>query len=351
MDYRVVTCANDKTPRLWGSHGFLTELQGHAEEVADAMFAPDGRTLVGISREGAMRRWDARGRMLEVRSFPAIHRRSPGLVRLGGLFATDDRYLVQLFGSAWIWQYPGREVHELPGHDGPVLSVALSSNRGTALTTSEDATARIWNAHGSLVAVLRGHGGPVQTGSFSPSGNHVATAAGTDLHLWNKRGQPLAQCAGHENTIHTIAFSKAGDLVLTASADGTARVWDIHGQERAVLRGHGWDVLSAVFSPKSDRILTASKDKTARLWDLQGNELAILRGHDGWVGQALFLPTEKHVLTCSEDGTARIWLSDEADLLTFAETRILRDFTPDEKARYADLLAPVAGGPPRDGGR
>ena len=143
---------------------------------------------------------------------------------------------------------------------------------------------------------------------------------------------------GHEDTIRAIRFSKAGDLVLTASADGTARLWDVHGDPRAVLRGHGWDVLSAEFSPDSRRIVTASKDKTARLWDLQGNELAILRGHDGWVGQAEFLPDGKHVLTASEDGTARVWLADEAALRQLADLRILREFTEDERARYASLL-------------
>jgi WD40 repeat protein len=115
-------------------------------------------------------------------------------------------------------------------------------------------------------------------------------------------------------------------------------LWDLTGKEVAVLRGHEREVCSAVFSPDGTMVLSASLDKTARLWDLTGKEVAVLRGHEGGVLSAVFSPDGTMVLTASFDKTARLWLVHTKDLLALADSRITRDFTPEEREKYKDLL-------------
>ena len=116
------------------------------------------------------------------------------------------------------------------------------------------------------------------------------------------------------------------------------RLWNLAGKQLAILRGHQRAPISLSFSPDGNSILTSSWDRTARLWDLAGNELAVLRGHVGIVSSAVFSPNGKYILTASRDETARLWLVHTKDLLELADKRITRDFSAEERKRYADLL-------------
>src|SRR5450756_128800 len=64
------------------------------------------------------------------------------------------------------------------GHSGAVRSAALSPDGRTALTGSDDNTARLWDvASGRELRQLTGHTDPVYYVAFSPDGRTVLTAS------------------------------------------------------------------------------------------------------------------------------------------------------------------------------
>ena len=53
---------------------------------------------------------------------------------------------------------------------------------------------------------------------------------------------------------------------------------------------------------------------------------------------ATFSPDGSRILTSSVDKTARLWPVETEDLLARADRRCIRDFTPEERERYAHLV-------------
>jgi WD40 repeat protein len=140
------------------------------------------------------------------------------------------------------------------------------------------------------------------------------------------------------SAVNWASFSPDGRFVLAAGDDQTARRFDLAGNELTVYRGHGAELWTAEFSPDGTKVVTASWDGTARLYDLGGDLITELRGHRGGLNSAAFSPDGRRIITASEDGTARVWFARSEDIFRLVDERIIRDFTPEERRRYSDLL-------------
>src|SRR5947209_16743904 len=200
----------------------------------------------------------------------------------------------------------------LRGHSGPIRSVAFSPDGKRLATTSDDGTAKIWEAgSGQELLTLRGHSGSIRSVAFSPDGKRLATA-GNDgtAKIWEAgSGQELQTLGGHSGPVRSVAFSPDGKRLATGSDDGTAKIWEAgSGQELQTLRGHSGPVRSVAFSRDGKRLATAGDDGTAKIWEAgSGQELQTLGGHSGPVRSVAFSPDGKRLATASDDGTAKIW--------------------------------------------
>ncbi len=154
------------------------------------------------------------------------------------------------------------------------------------------------------------HARPVSSAAFSPDGRWVVTSSddGT-ARVWDaKSGAPISSPLRHAGPVHSAAFSPNGQQVLTASEDGTARVWNAKsGAPMTPPLRHGGPVDHAAFSADGRRIVTASEDRTARVWDVQSGKQVGSLQHPQAVSYAEFSPDGRIIITTSQDHKVRVW--------------------------------------------
>jgi hypothetical protein len=237
----------------------------------------------------------------------------------------------------------GRELASLAGPAAVPHAAALTREGVRFLAAGKDGKARLYDADGRVLAEWGDEAEPVVAVGFSADGARIltATANGT-VHLRDGAGRSLAACRGHGDAVHRVAFDADGTGFVSFGKDGTARRWDSAGRATAVLRRGGEEEGILAVSPDGSRSLCAGKSGPAILRDADGEELLALRGTASRVIEGAFLP-DGRVVTVHQDGSIRTWIVDPAALLRTADARRVREFTPEERAAYADLLAPVPG--------
>ncbi|HVK83494.1 MAG TPA: protein kinase [Kofleriaceae bacterium] len=312
------------------------------DRVYDAVFTPDGTTLLASVREGELIAYDlATGRS---RRLGAGQSAAEVVV-----LAPDGRHVVTggKLGEVLSWPLDGGAPETLvPRSDRMVMGIRFSSD-GTRMLVERE--------KGVHDVVIVGAGG-VTTGVGPKAALRTAVARDD----WSKvavsmapnaisayEGGALRPLAKTERAIASLAVSPRGDLVLAHDGDAVWAVpfaggpikkladyreqlvafeWapdlstvaivghahdillvDLASGEVRELRGHTDALYSVQWTRDGKRLLSASDDATARIWNIAQGTSMVLRGHDDDVYRARFSPDETQVATASIDGSARVW--------------------------------------------
>ncbi len=168
-----------------------------------------------------------------------------------------------------------------------------------------------WSRHLTQLTNMLRHTDQAHFVAFSPDGRTaVTTSSDGTARLWDAlTGEPRGATLRHEGSVVQAEFSPDGRLVITASLDRTARLWEVDGCRPygAPLRHRG-PVRSVAFSPDGRSVLTGSNDGTARLWDVASQRpLGEPLSHRDWVRQVAFLPGGRAVTGGHDDNSVRLW--------------------------------------------
>jgi WD40 repeat protein len=306
--------SRDGTARLWDTRthrqlAVTKSFRSGAETWIDMAFSPDGHTLATVSGGNALRLWDTRTHRV------AIFRGDRKLLVVA--FSPDGHTLavgggnpVHLNGAVLQLRNIRPQPVLLRGHTGPVYGVAFSPDGHTLASASEDATVRLWDAHGNEPpSVLPGHTGSVYGVAFSPDGHTLASVSDAALKLWDTHSHRPTTLHRNTTGIVSIAFSPDGHTVATGGEDTSVRLWDArsHGQV-AVLPGHTDRVNSLAFNPDGKILASASNDGTVRLWDTGTRKsIAVLKIGCGPVHGVAFSPDGHTLALACDDGTVQLW--------------------------------------------
>lgn len=315
---------------------------GHSHMAESVSFSPDGRTVASSGcgkddgencTEGEVILWDASRvaapRMIS--KFSGGHRDDVQ----NAVFSPDGKTLA--LGS-WdktisLWDisdlaHPVQTGDPLQGHEGRIFTIAFSPDGRMLASSGDDFFIMLWDVSnpGVRLSVLPvKHTGYIWSIAFSPNGRILASSSlDNTVILWDvsdpenpfQLGEPLS----HEEDVTSVAFSPDGKMLATtdcavSAEDGSCRLgevllWDVSNLTAVLplgqpLLGHRNQISSLVFSPDSKTLASGSFDTTVRLWDVDPHSWAALacqKAGRNFTQQEWkqFIPIEAYQATCPQ---------------------------------------------------
>lgn len=355
----LASCSQDGTIKFWNGSNLLpinklTEPTGSVWEIA---FSPDGKTLASRSREGTIRLWDISDvDNITIRNSIKGHlyggvytmAMSPDGNRI---FNDGYRHLIQIRDAI-----TGKQLRNISGHTGRILSLDFNSHNNTILSGSADGTMRLWDADtglelhtfisliGDVDSVLFSRDGKtaaclITLGEFSTRSDSRSSiisifnvATGTERYRINAYNAPPPSIVQHDPAFHltehtsnidSIAMSPDDKLIASTSGDNTIRFWNVEtGKHQRVLTEDARYCDNLTFSPDG-KILAGISIYNIVFWDVHsGKERnTITNVHDrAYFTGIAFSPDGKVLASGSRNNTVRLWDVNTGRLLhTFIE--------------------------------
>src|SRR5262249_39070785 len=152
-----------------------------------------------------------------------------------------------LYLRGWEWHLLKRQcqtaIMTLRGHTDYVFNVAFSPDGKTLASSSQDGTAKVWDATtGRLIHDLRGHSPDIcWRVAYSPDGTMLASG-GRDqtVKIWDAAsGRLIRTLRGHQGTVLSVAFCPVGQL-LVSGGEQSVKLWDTKAWREIRTLPRGW---------------------------------------------------------------------------------------------------------------
>ena len=332
----VATGGADDTAFIWRvgqdayeeTGGAFLHLEGHTDTVASLAFSSDGALLASGGMDGVVRVWDAStGACLQTLEGPGdavewVRWHPRGAVLLAG--SADC--------SVWMWAArSGSWMGTFAGHGGAVTAGGFTPDGKLAVTVGEDAALKVWDPKkGECVLSVQGHpfheeaavclalapdGATALTGSQDGTAKIVALATGRVGATLAP--EPLKAGAGAEEDeeemvpggIECVAWVPAlPGVAVTGGLDGRLIAWDAAAANPRAICAHPDGITRLAVHASRPIVVTACLDGRVRAWDVRSGACkAVFRGFRAPVQDLALSPDGTLVLAGAEDGTARVF--------------------------------------------
>ncbi|RCJ29504.1 hypothetical protein A6769_35580 [Nostoc punctiforme NIES-2108] len=167
---------------------------------------------------------------------------------------------------------------------------------------------------GELLRTINAHSHWILSVAISLDGKTlISSSLDTIIKIWDlKLGLLIRQINAHNNWVNAVNITPDSKTIVSASADKTIKIWDIStGKLQHTLEEHSGDILSIAISSDGKIIASGSTDNTVKIWNLESGKLyQSLEGHLDWVQAVTISQDNKFLISGSRDGDIKIWQAD-----------------------------------------
>jgi WD40 repeat protein len=151
-------------------------------------------------------------------------------------------------------------------------------------------------------------GGPwVEHVLWSPSGGHLAAAAGRSVRIWSRRGTLKGGYEQHASTVTSIQWSASGKGIISSCHGGLHRLEAGRKRPLETLDAEG-SVLAVAVSPDRRYIAAGRQDACVRLWAVRASEAVSydMPGYQAKV-RALAWNSASNLLATGDGAEVAVW--------------------------------------------
>lgn len=373
----LVSCANDKTIRIWSikdptdvvtlnnsegaiyalamgknekflaSGGVDSEVKltslpectpietfaGHTGGVKNIVVCEAQRLLITSSSDKTIRVWDLDTKIekFKLTGHTAV---------VWALGATSDlKYIVS--GSSdktiRVWDFESKsEIYKFDDHTGEILDLVISKNDEYAVSGSNDKSLIVWSLkQPGLVKKLLGHKGAVLKLAMNYSDNTVISCSfDTSIRVWSLINlEFIFKFEPKYDVINCIDLSKDGSFLGIGCKSQVVHIWDYASKKCISSHKHHTAAVKCVTFASPDKKILASTSDDCKivLWNFLEKQLeTVLTYHTGLVKKGLFSQNDCSFFSVSDDKTIKKW--------TFSKSakfeNILTNTTPVESYLY-----------------
>ncbi|MBI5692196.1 MAG: protein kinase [Verrucomicrobia bacterium] len=220
----LATAVSNLSAKIWDAGtGQLRATLPHTTPLGTVTFSPDSRRLVTTASSAQWRVWSVPDGVALTPSYTARTQANQAL------FSPDGKLLVITDGAGALMadSEAGFALVQKLDHDGPCYAAEFSRDGTLLATTSDDATAKVWEMpSGQLHFPPFPHGGLAREVHFSATGRHLVTRSLDGMvRVWNLTTGQLAQEPIGAGQVRGISVAPERNEFLTYNRDRTASRW------------------------------------------------------------------------------------------------------------------------------
>uniref|UniRef100_A0A669F7Y3 Apoptotic peptidase activating factor 1 n=1 Tax=Oreochromis niloticus TaxID=8128 RepID=A0A669F7Y3_ORENI len=307
-DGKRIICAARNAVLLWDleANKKMADCSGHLSWVQRVQFSLDGSQLLSCSDDQTIRIWETK----KVHTSSAIR-----LKRDSDVLFNHEEIIVSAADNC-------NRLQVRDGRTGSVLfqSEEKSSRIRCTCICQQPSAVVLGQEDGTLLATLQGHTKTVLHCQFSQNGQTLITSSeDATIRVWEWQSGKCKVLHGHKEQVRCFSLlsnSPNDSRLLSWSFDGTVKVWDTEsGEKLQDIEAHHGTILSCHVSPDGCFFATTSTDKTAKLWSVKDGSLLKVCSqeskdgmdslHGGWVTDLHFSPDNS--LLVSTGGYIKWW--------------------------------------------